>query len=353
VIQQAINHVVNGKDLSEEEMMGAMEQIMEGEATPAQIGAFLIALRMKGETVDEITGAAKVMRAKSTTIPCGNSGISIDRDEINVDTETIVDTCGTGGDGTQTFNISSTTAFVVAGAGLKVAKHGNRAISSRCGSADVIEALGVSLDLTPEQIGACIDKVGIGFLYAPLLHSAMRHAVGPRREIGLRTIFNLLGPLTNPAGANIQVLGVYQEDLTERLAQVLDRLGCNSAFVVHGEGSYDEISIIGPTRLTRLNHGKIETTTLVPEDLGLRRAKPEEIRGGDSSKNAAVTLGVLKGESGAPRDIVLLNAAAVFVAAERAENLQQGIAVAAESIDSGQALQKLQELVTMSKDLVQ
>ncbi len=353
MIQQAINNVVNGKNLSEEEMMEAMDQIMEGEATPAQIGAFLIALRIKGETVDELTGAARVMRAKSTIIPCGNSGISIDRDEINVDTETIVDTCGTGGDGTQTFNISSTTAFVVAGAGLKVAKHGNRAVSSQCGSADVLEALGVSLDLTPEQIGVCIDRVGIGFLYAPLLHSAMRHAVGPRREIGLRTIFNLLGPLTNPAGANIQVLGVYHEDLTESLAQVLHRLGCKNAFVVHGEGSYDEISIIGPTRLTRLNNGEITTTTFVPEEVGLRRAKPEEIRGGDSSKNAAVTLGVLKGKSGAPRDIVLLNAAAVFVAAERAENFEQGIAVAAESIDSGQALQKLQELVTLSKDMAQ
>lgn len=353
MIQQAIKKVVDNEDLSEAEMLGAMEQVMEGKATPAQIGAFLIALRMKGETVDEITGAARVMRAKSTPIPYGNSGISMDRDEINVDEETIVDTCGTGGDGTRTFNVSSTTAFVVAGAGLKVAKHGNRAVSSLCGSADVLEALGISLELTPEQIGACIDRVGIGFLYAPLLHSAMRHAVGPRREIGLRTIFNLLGPLTNPAGANIQVIGVYHEDLTETIAKVLQRLGSKSAFVVYGEGSYDEISIIGPSRLTRLNQGEIQTTTLCPEDVGLRRADPEEIRGGDSSKNAAITQAVLKGEQGAPRDIVLLNAAAVFVASEKADDIQAGIAIAAESIDSGQALEKLQGLVTVSKEMAQ
>ncbi len=235
-MKEAILKVVTRQDLTEAEMTRAMEAIMSGEATEAQIGAFITALRMKGETVAEITAAARVMRAKATRIPIQDGLIDLDRDEINVDWETVVDTCGTGGDATSTFNVSTTTAFVVAGAGLKVAKHGNRAVSSRCGSADVIEALGINLALTPDQVAWCILEVGIGFLFAPQLHGAMRYAIGPRREIGIRTIFNILGPLTNPASANVQVLGVYDARLTEPLAQVLGNLGGKSAFVVYGEG---------------------------------------------------------------------------------------------------------------------
>jgi anthranilate phosphoribosyltransferase len=348
MIQQAIAKVVQREDLSESEMMEVMDEITEGKATQAQIGAFLIGLRMKGVVPDEITGAARVMRSKSVRIPVGTSKVALDRDEINVEGETIVDTCGTGGDGTKTFNVSTTTAFVVAGAGLKVAKHGNRSVSSLCGSADVVEALGVRLDLTPDQVGECIDTVGIGFLYAPMLHSAMRHVVAPRREIGLRTIFNLLGPLTNPAGAGVQVLGVYREDLTETMAQVLHRLGSHAAFVVHGEGSYDEISITGRTKITQLSHGEITTTTIVPEELGLKRGKPEDIRGGDAAQNATITLNVLNGVKGPCRDMVLLNAAAVLVAAERVNFLQEGVEMAAAVIDSGQAVDKLRGLVSLA-----
>lgn len=347
MIQEAIARVVDGKDLTEIEMTRAMEEVTEGRATPAQIGAFLVGLRMKGETVDEIAAAAWVMRAKSAHIPVRNGGVSLDRDEINVDYETVVDTCGTGGDGTRTFNVSTTTAFVVAGAGLKVAKHGNRSVSSRCGSADVLEALGLPLDLTPRQVAECLDKLGIGFLFAPQLHGAMRHVAGPRREIGMRTIFNLLGPLTNPAGATIQVLGVYREDLTETIAQVLKKLDCKGAFVVYGEGSYDELSITGPSKVTRLIDGKIETSVLVPEDVGLKRAQPEDIIGGDAKENAAIVRGVLGGEKGARRDMVLLNSAAALVAADKAGTMEEGLAEAAESIDSGRALDKLEKLVAM------
>ena len=271
MLKEAIYKVVTRQDLTEGEMVRAMEVIMGGEATDAQIGAFITALRMKGETVAEITAAAKVMRAKATRIPLGNNLVDLDRDEINVDWETIVDTCGTGGDATSTFNVSTTTAFVVAGAGLRVAKHGNRAVSSRCGSADVIEALGINLNLTPAQVAQCINEVGIGFLFAPQLHGAMRFAIGPRREIGIRTIFNVLGPLTNPAGANVQVLGVYDPGLTEPLAQVLGNLGTKSAFVVFGEGSFDEISIVGPTRVSELKDGQVRTYTITPEDFGYEK----------------------------------------------------------------------------------
>ncbi|MBI5571632.1 MAG: anthranilate phosphoribosyltransferase [Desulfomonile tiedjei] len=351
MIQSAIARVVEGKDLPEREMMEVMEQITEGKATQAQIGALLIGLRMKGESVEEISAAAHVMRSKSIRVPIGQSEVCLDRDEINVDRETIVDTCGTGGDGTRTFNVSTTTAFVVAGAGLKVAKHGNRSVSSRCGSADVVEALGVPLDLTPQQVGECIDRVGIGFLYAPLLHGAMRHVIGPRREIGLRTIFNVLGPLTNPAGATVQVLGVYRQDLTETLARVLGKLGCRSAFVVYGAGSYDEISISGPTTVTRLLNGKVKTETVCPEDVGLNRARPEDILGGDATQNAAITLSVLSGERGPQRDMVLLNSSAALVAADLVETLAEGVRLAAQSIDSLQAKEKLHRLVSVASEL--
>jgi anthranilate phosphoribosyltransferase len=327
-----------------------MEVIMSGQATPAQIGAFITALRLKGETVEEITGAARVMRRKATRIRVDNDQINIDRDEINLDLETIVDTCGTGGDGTNTFNVSTTTAFVVAGCGLRVAKHGNRSVSSLCGSADVIESLGVNLDVPPVVVEKCLNEVGIGFLYAPALHSAMKYAIGPRREIGIRTIFNILGPLTNPAGANVQVLGVYKKELTSVLAEVLGGLGSRSAFVVYGEGSFDEISITGKTYLSELKDGRVDTYTIEPEDFGLPRAIPDDIRGGEVQENARIVLSVLQGERGARRDMVLLNAAAALVAARRAADFPEGITQAAEAIDSGRALEKLEGLKKITNE---
>ncbi len=333
------------EDLSEEEAISAMTQIMEGKATDAQIAAFLMGLRMKGETISEITGCAKVMRAKSLKIVIDSNVISVDRDDINVDRETIIDTCGTGGDGTNTFNISTATAFVVAGAGFLVAKHGNRSVSSQCGSADVVRNLGVNIDLPPEKVKACVETVGIGFFFAPLYHSAMRFALPVRTQMGIRTIFNLLGPLTNPAGANVQVLGVYGPDLTEKIARVLLNLGTRSAMVVHGEGCLDEISIVGKTFISQVKEGKIENYQIHPKDFGLPVATLEEIRGGSVEKNAEIILSVLKGEEGAARNIVLLNAAAAFIAAGRVKGWEEGIAFARDVIDSGKALAKLQALV--------
>ncbi len=350
MLKQAIQKVVSRSDLSEEEMEAAMEVIMTGQATPAQIGAFITALRLKGETIEEITGAARVMRRKATRIRVKDDQINIDRDEINLDLETIIDTCGTGGDGTNTFNVSTTTAFVVAGCGLRVAKHGNRSVSSLCGSADVIESLGVNLDVPPAVVEKCLNQVGIGFLYAPALHGAMKHAIGPRREIGIRTIFNILGPLTNPAGANVQVLGVYEKDLTPVLAEVLGKLGSRSAFVVYGEGSLDEISIAGKTQLSELKDGRVDTYTIEPEDFGLPRANLDDIRGGDAQENAGIILSVLKGEPGARRDIVLLNAAAALLAAGRATDFPDGITQAAEAIDSGRALEKLEGMKRITNE---
>jgi anthranilate phosphoribosyltransferase len=349
LMKEAIYKVVTRQDLTEAEMVRAMEIIMTGEATEAQIGAFITALRMKGETVEEITAAAKVMRAKATRIPISVGLIDLDRDEINVDWETVVDTCGTGGDATSTFNVSTTTAFVVAGAGLKVAKHGNRAVSSRCGSADVIEALGINLVLTPEQVAWCILEVGIGFLFAPQLHGAMRYAIGPRREIGIRTIFNVLGPLTNPANANVQVLGVYEARLTEPLAMALGNLGSKSAFVVYGEGSFDEISIVGPTQVSQLQDGTVRTYTIAPEDFGLARGQLADIKGGDVFENVRIVRQVLAGEGGPREDMVALNAAAAFIAAGLVPDFPGGIALAREVIHSGQALAKLEGLIEKSK----
>ena len=350
MLKQAIQKVVSRLDLSEEEMEAAMEVIMTGQATPAQIGAFITALRLKGETIEEITGAARVMRRKATRIRVKDDQINIDRDEINLDQETIIDTCGTGGDGTNTFNVSTTTAFVVAGCGLRVAKHGNRSVSSLCGSADVIESLGVNLDVPPAVVEKCLNQVGIGFLYAPALHGAMKHAIGPRREIGIRTIFNILGPLTNPAGANVQVLGVYEKDLTPVLAEVLGKLGSRSAFVVYGEGSLDEISIVGKTQVSELKDGRVDTYTIEPEDFGLPRANLDDIRGGDAQENAGIILSVLKGEPGARRDMVLLNAAAALLAAGRATEFPDGITQAAEAIDSGRALEKLEGMKRITNE---
>ena len=350
MLKQAIQKVVEGLNLSEEEMEAAMDVIMSGQATPAQIGSFITALRLKGETVEEITAAARVMRQKATRIQIDNAPISIDRDEINLDLETIVDTCGTGGDATNTFNVSTTTAFVVAGCGLRVAKHGNRSVSSLCGSADVIEKLGVNLDVPPAVVEKCLNEVGIGFLYAPALHGAMKYAIGPRREIGIRTIFNILGPLTNPAGANVQVLGVYNKELTPVLAEVLGKLGSRSAFVVYGEGSFDEISITGKTQVSELKDGQVSTYTIEPEDFGLPHANEHDILGGNAQQNADIVLSVLKGEPGARRNMVLLNASAALVAAGQAADFRDGIAQAAEAIDAGRAMEKLEGMKVITNE---
>jgi anthranilate phosphoribosyltransferase len=353
MMQEFIYKLVNRQDLSAAEMSQAMEIIMTGEATDAQIGSFVTALRMKGETVTEIAAAARVMRAKATRIPVSDPLIDLDRDEINIDRETVVDTVGTGGDATNTFNVSTTTAFVVAGAGLKVAKHGNRAVSSRCGSADVIEALGINLSLSPEQVAQCIREVGIGFLFAPQLHGAMRYAIGPRREIGIRSIFNVLGPLTNPAGANVLVVGVYEERLTKLLAGVLQDLGTQSAFVVYGEGSFDEISITGPTKVCELKEGKIRSYAITPEEFGLARGTLADISGGDVFANAAIVRRVLAGEPGPKQDMVALNAAAAFIGAGLAGDFAGGVALAKEVINRGQAMAKLEALIQKSKSFGQ
>jgi anthranilate phosphoribosyltransferase len=349
MIKEAIAKVVKGDDLKEQEMEVVMEEVMTGKATPAQIGSFITALRIKGETVNEIVGAAKVMRAKATRICLNNYMVNIDRDEINVEQETILDTCGTGGDGTNTFNVSTATAFVAAGAGVRVAKHGNRAVSSLCGSADVLENLGVRLDISHSSVETCIREVGIGFLYAPLFHGAMKYAAGPRSEIGIRTIFNLLGPLSNPAGATAQVLGVYAPDLTEKIANVLGRLGTKHAFVVCGKGTFDEISICGPTRVSRLKDGNVSTLNMTPEEHGLKRATPEAIKGGNAQQNAHIILEILDGEKGAKRDMVLLNTAAAFVTAGLDGDFKEGIERAKDSIDSGRAREKLDSLVNFTQ----
>jgi anthranilate phosphoribosyltransferase len=349
MIKKAIGKVVRGDHLTEGEMEKTMDEIMSGGATPAQIGAFATALRLKGETVDEITGAARAMRQKGVKINLNNHLVNLDRDEINVDEETILDTCGTGGDGTSTFNVSTATAFVAAGAGVNVAKHGNRAVSSLCGSADVIESLGVKLEVSSSEVERCIREIGIGFLYAPIFHGAMRYAAGPRQEIGIRTIFNLLGPLTNPAAASAQVIGVYESALTEKIGRVIQRLGTKEAFVVCGEGTLDEISICGPTRVSHVKNGTIRTFDLTPEEVGLKRATPDTIKGGNAIENARIIREILDGQPGPKRDIVLLNAAAAFVAAGLDSSIKEGIERAKASIDSGQAKEKLRQLIAFTQ----
>jgi anthranilate phosphoribosyltransferase len=349
MIKEVIARVINGMDLTEGEMEAAMEEIMTGKATPAQIGSFITALRIKGETVDEISGAAKAMRAKAIRICTNNHLVNIERDEINVEDETILDVVGTGGDGTGTFNVSTTTSFVAAGAGVTIAKHGNRAVSSLCGSADVLETLGVNLYVTSTDVERCIQEIGIGFLYAPLFHRAMKYAAGPRRELGIRTIFNLLGPLTNPAGASRQVLGVYELGLTKRIAHVLRNLGTKEACVVCGEGTFDEISICGPTRISHLKDGEVMTFELTPEEYGFKRAAPESIRGGHARQNARIIRNILDGEKGPKRDMVLLNAAAAFVAAGLDSTIKDGIARAQDALDSGRARAKLDDLISFTQ----
>jgi anthranilate phosphoribosyltransferase len=331
MIREALATVVQAMDLQEAEMGEVMTEMMEGKATPAQMGGFLTALRMKGETVEEVTGAARIMRQKATRIDARSS--------------VIVDTCGTGGDGGKTFNISTTAAFVVAAAGLTVAKHGNRAVSSSCGSADVLEALGVNIDVSPEVVEECLQQIGIGFLFAPKLHGAMKHAIGTRRELGLRTVFNLLGPLTNPASATAQLIGVYDPKLTEMFAGVLRNLGTKRAFVVHGADGLDEATITGETRVSELKEGAVTTYNLDPVDFFGRTFEGAGLRGGDSTANAAITRDILAGKDGAPRKIVLLNAALAIVSGGRAETVGEGIKVAEDCIDSGAARGKLEALI--------
>jgi anthranilate phosphoribosyltransferase len=334
MIQQAIANLVQGRDLSRAESVAVMNEIADGGATPAQVGAFLAALRLKGETVDEIAGAAEVMRARA--------------ERIHVGKDVFVDTCGTGGDGQNTFNISTTAAFVVAGAGVTVAKHGNRSVSSRCGSADVLAALGVHVDAANEVVERCIASCGIGFLFAPRLHPAFKAVAGIRRELGIRSIFNLLGPLSNPAGARHQVMGVYEPRWVPIIGGVLATLGARHAFVVHGEG-LDEIAVTGMTHLSEVKDGTVERFTMLPEDVGLRRWSKQEIAGGDADQNARILSDVLSGQRGAPRDAVLVNAAAALVAGGAAQDLTEGVRVAAAAIEGGAALHKLERLRALSR----
>ncbi len=347
MIKESIGKVVMLQNLSEIEMIDVMNQIMGGEATPAQVGAFITALRMKGETIEEIAGAARVMRDRATPIRVGKA-LDIDREEINLDRETILDTCGTGGSGTKSFNISTTVAFVVSACGVKVAKHGNRSISSACGSADVLEALGVNLNVIPQQVESCINDIGIGFLFAPAMHGAMKHAIGPRREIGIRTIFNILGPLTNPAGADRQVLGVYAENLVDIMARVLVKLGCRRGFVVHGLDGMDEVTLTGPTRIGEISDGAVTLSTIEPEDFGLRRCALADLQGGDAVANAAIVRDVLAGQPGPKRDVVLLNAAYALVAAGVARDVETGLGRGLAAIDDGLAMAKLDALIAMT-----
>jgi anthranilate phosphoribosyltransferase len=336
MLKPYIDKVIRRQNLSDREAEEAMRIIMTGQATPAQIGGYLIALRMKGETVDEITGSARAMRSQASHVT------------HNLQGEALLDIVGTGGDGQHTFNISTTAAFVIAGAGRKVAKHGNRAASSRCGSADVLGVLGVNLDLTPEQVGACLQQVGIGFLFAPKFHPAMKHAIGPRRELGQRTIFNLLGPLTNPAGATHQLVGVYDPALTHPLAEVLGGLGVHAAYVIHGHGGLDELSTSGPNRVSHLQNGHVRTFDLDAAGLGLRRVTIDELRGGEPPENAAILRNILSGADRSPRrDVVLLNAAAAM--ASENGDIASALVDAETALQSGAARQKLDALISFSQ----
>lgn len=336
IIAEALSALVERRDLTEAQAAACMEQIMSGEATPAQFGAFVVALRMKGETVDEIAGMARVMREKSRRVVVDGP---------------LLDTCGTGGDGRGTFNASTAAAFVAAGAGVRVAKHGNRAMTSACGSADVLEALGAKIELSPEGVAACIEQAGIGFMFAPAFHPAMKFAAGPRREIGVRTVFNILGPLTNPAGVQAQVLGVADRLLAEKLAQVLLRLGIRHALVVHGEDGLDELSASAPSAVFEVKDGQVSAGRVDPSDFGLPRHSLDSLRGGSAAENATALRRVLAGEAGPLRDFTLLNAAAALVAADRAQDLSGGLSLAAQAIDSGAARERLETFVRVSNEV--
>lgn len=336
MIREAIHLLVQSIHLSEAEMAECMKEIMEGRTTEAQVAAFLTALRIKGETVEEITGAARIMREKAATIKAP---------------EGVLDTCGTGGDMAHTFNISTAAAVVTAAAGVPVAKHGNRSVSSKSGSADVLEALGVRIDLPPEKVERSLYETGFGFLFAPLFHPSMKYAVGPRKDIGIRTIFNILGPLTNPAGAKRQLLGVFADRLTDTLAEVLGNLGAEDIMVVHGEDGLDEITISDGTKVSRWKGGRVETFYITPEDFGFRKADVQSLSGGDKNENAKILRSLFNGEKGPKRDVVLMNTAAALVVADRAEDFADALLLASEVIDSGRAAQKLQEIVKVTNAL--
>ena len=335
-IQEALKKVLDKLNLKEEEMILVMTQVMEGKVEDSQLGAFLTALRMKGETVEEITGAAKVMRDKA--------------EKIKVSKDPIIDTCGTGGDGANTFNISTAAAFVVAGCDIAVAKHGNRAVSSRSGSADVLKCLGVNIEASKLTVEKCIDQIGIGFLFAPLMHGAMKHAAGVRKQLGIRTIFNLLGPLTNPAGANAQVIGIYDSSRLKQIASVLKLLGTRKAFVVHGSDGLDEITLTGETKVCELANGQISEYILKPESFDLTACEAKDITGGTPEENADILKAILSGIKGPKRDIVLMNASAAICASDKKENLKAAMELARESIDSGSAEQKLNDLCRLSHE---
>jgi anthranilate phosphoribosyltransferase len=341
MILEALDKIVAGEDLSRAEAEAAMEQILTGRATDAQIAGLLTALRIKGETVDELVGFAGVMRGHATPI-FPNGALRPN--------EMLVDTCGTGGDCSSTFNVSTAAAFVVAGAGVRVAKHGNRAISSHCGSADVLEALGVKIDQPAERIAREIEEIGIGFLYAPAVHTAMKYAMKVRRELRFRTVFNLLGPLTNPAGARAQVVGVFEASLTELLARTLGELGVKRAFVVHGADGLDEITLTGETDVAELRDGVVRRYTIVPEDFGLHRAPAEALRGGDTAYNAQIIREILDRRDGPQREIVLANAAAALVAVGHASDFVEGVHLSTQAIDSGAARAKLDDLIAFARD---
>ena len=332
-----LGRLAAGEDLTREQAALAMSVIMDGHATAAQVGAFLMGLRAKGETVDEITGCAEAIRSKSMPVPHRYAKL--------------LDTCGTGGDGASTFNISTTAAFIAAGAGQKVAKHGNRAISSRTGSADVLESLGVQVDMAGPEAAGALDEVGMTFLFAPTFHSAMRHAAGPRRELGMRTVFNVLGPLCNPAGASAQIVGVFDGALAPKLAAVLGNLGAERALVVHGSDGLDELTITGPSRVAEWTGDGVKEYTIEPEGVGLTRGTIESLRGGDAALNADILRGVLEGRDGGPRDVALLNAGASLVAASAAEDIREGVELARQSVDSGAALARLDALLDYSRAL--
>ena len=335
MLKPYIAKVMKYQNLRPEEAQAAMEIIMNGEATPAQIGGYLVALRMKGETIDEITGSARAMRVHASRIAPSIHG------------EPLLDTAGTGGDSSHSFNISTAAAFVIAGSGRKVAKHGNRAASSRCGSADVLSALGVNLELTPNQVAACIEQIGIGFLFAPKFHPAMKHAIGPRRELGQRTIFNILGPLTNPAGATHQLIGVYDPSLTDSLAHVLGELGGQAAFVVYGHGGLDELTTSGPNQVSHLKNGQVNRFELDPRQLGLRPITREMLVGGEPADNAVILRSLLDGKDSSPRrDVVLLNAAAAMAA--ETGDLPQALSEAEQSLASGAAIDCLEQLIAFT-----
>ncbi|MCF8069950.1 MAG: anthranilate phosphoribosyltransferase [Desulfobacterales bacterium] len=336
MFRDSLKKIIERNDLSESEMAQMITDIFSGNITDAQIGAFMAALATKGETFEELAGAATAMRKKAV--------------KVQTSANTVVDTVGTGGDGLNTFNISTTTSFVVAGCDIIVAKHGNRGVSSKCGSADCLEALGVKLDTDPEIVEEAIREIGIGFLFAPLYHGAMKYAINARKQIGLRSIFNMLGPLTNPAAANSMVIGVYAPELTEMFANALQMLGTKSAFVVHGHDGMDEITVCAPTRVSELKDNTIRTYDISPEQFFEEMARPEDLRGGEPKENAAITLAVLNGQKGPKRDIVLLNAAAALSAAGKTVNLKEGIGMAEASIDEGKALEKLEALIQYTQD---